>query len=97
MSPETSERPIYQAYQQDSNEVLKGLGTSEQGLSSSEAQLRLARHGPNQLAEEAPVSRWKLQLRQIVAQIKAIEKWDGKLPSVNGGSVPFISVADLKK
>lgn len=38
-----------------------------------------------------------IKLRQIDAQIKAIEKWDGKLPSVTGGAVPFISVEDLKK
>ena len=31
-----------------------------------------------------------IKLRQIEATIKAIEKWDGKLPSVTGGAVPFI-------
>jgi magnesium-transporting ATPase (P-type) len=53
---DTSERLVHLAYQLDSNDVLKDLGTSEQGLSSAEAQLRLAQHGPNLLAEEAPVS-----------------------------------------
>ncbi len=33
-----------------------------------------------------------IKLRQIEAQIKAIEKWDGKLPSVTGGAMPFIQV-----
>jgi regulator of protease activity HflC (stomatin/prohibitin superfamily) len=33
-----------------------------------------------------------IKLRQIDAQIKAIEKWDGKLPNVTGGAMPFISV-----
>jgi len=33
-----------------------------------------------------------LKLRQIEASIKAIEKWDGKLPSVTGGAMPFIQV-----
>ena len=33
-----------------------------------------------------------IKLRQIDAQIKAIEKWDGKLPNVTGGAVPFIQV-----
>jgi len=28
--------------------------------------------------------------------MKAIEKWDGKLPSVTGGGVPFISIGDGK-
>lgn len=33
-----------------------------------------------------------IRLRQIEAQLKAIEKWDGKLPNVTGGTVPFIQV-----
>ena len=63
---DTSERSVHLEYQLDSNDVLKDLGTSEQGLSSAEAQLRLAQHGPNLLAEEAPVSRLKLLLHQFV-------------------------------
>ncbi|MDF2722459.1 MAG: HflC protein [Paenibacillus sp.] len=34
-----------------------------------------------------------IELRQIEAQLKAIEKWDGKLPSVTGGATPFINVS----
>jgi regulator of protease activity HflC (stomatin/prohibitin superfamily) len=37
-----------------------------------------------------------IKLRQIEAQMKAIEKWDGKLPNVTGGAVPFIQVEDRK-
>lgn len=37
-----------------------------------------------------------VHLRQIEAQMKAIEKWDGKLPSVTGGTVPFIQVDKIK-
>jgi regulator of protease activity HflC (stomatin/prohibitin superfamily) len=33
-----------------------------------------------------------IKLRQIEAQMKAIDKWDGKLPNVTGGTVPFIQV-----
>ncbi len=33
-----------------------------------------------------------IQLREIEAKIKAIEKWDGKLPSTTGGAIPFIDV-----
>lgn len=36
-----------------------------------------------------------LRLREIEALLKAIEKWDGKLPAVTGGSVPFIPVEKL--
>lgn len=37
-----------------------------------------------------------IRLRQIEAQLKAIEKWDGKLPNVTGGTVPFIQVEKEK-
>ncbi|HLG02400.1 MAG TPA: prohibitin family protein [Bacteroidia bacterium] len=39
-----------------------------------------------------------IELRKIEANLKAIEKWNGVLPSVTGsGSVPFIGVSDLQK
>lgn len=34
-----------------------------------------------------------VELRKIEAQLEAIKKWDGKLPSVTGDSVPFIDVS----
>lgn len=33
-----------------------------------------------------------IRLRGVEARIKAIEKWDGKMPQVSGGAVPFINV-----
>jgi len=38
-----------------------------------------------------------IELRKIEANLKAIEKWNGILPSVTGGAVPFIGVNDLQK
>lgn len=38
-----------------------------------------------------------LRLRQIEASIKAIEKWDGHLPKVSSGAVPFIDMRSLEK
>jgi len=37
-----------------------------------------------------------LRLREIENQRQAIEKWDGKLPNVTGGTVPFINVNSSK-
>lgn len=37
-----------------------------------------------------------VKLRQIEAQMKAIDKWDGKMPNVTGGAVPFIQVEKEK-
>ncbi|MFP4974180.1 prohibitin family protein [Paenibacillus sp. CN-4] len=36
-----------------------------------------------------------VQLKQIEVQEKALEKWDGKLPSVTGGATPFIDLDSL--
>lgn len=36
-----------------------------------------------------------IKLREIEAELKAIEKWDGKLPSVTGDAVPFIDINNI--
>lgn len=36
-----------------------------------------------------------IALKQIEVQQQAIQKWDGKLPSVTGGATPFIDVSNL--
>ena len=38
-----------------------------------------------------------IKLRQIEASMKAIEKWDGHLPSVTSGAIPFIDVSSFEK
>ncbi len=38
-----------------------------------------------------------IRLRQIEASIKAIDKWDGHLPKINSGAVPFLDVKSLEK
>lgn len=39
-----------------------------------------------------------VELRRIEAQIEAIRKWDGKLPTFNGGGVvPFINIDQLQQ
>lgn len=37
-----------------------------------------------------------IELRKIEAQMAAIKKWDGKLPSVTGGVTPFIDITTIK-
>lgn len=36
-----------------------------------------------------------VQLKQIEVQEKALEKWDGRLPSVTGGATPFIDLQSI--
>ncbi|MFC0216215.1 prohibitin family protein [Paenibacillus chartarius] len=38
-----------------------------------------------------------IMLKQIEIQEEAIAKWDGKLPNVTGGTVPFIDVESMTK
>jgi len=41
------------------------------------------------------VTPYLIKLRQIEANIKAIEKWNGQLPRFSGGAVPFIDMKSL--
>jgi regulator of protease activity HflC (stomatin/prohibitin superfamily) len=38
-----------------------------------------------------------VRLRQIEASLKAIEKWDGRMPKVTGGAIPFIDLKSLEE
>ncbi|KMQ52362.1 Prohibitin [Chitinispirillum alkaliphilum] len=44
--------------------------------------------------QRANISSDLIELRRVEATIRAIEKWNGVLPNVTGGSVPFISVGE---
>jgi regulator of protease activity HflC (stomatin/prohibitin superfamily) len=35
-------------------------------------------------------------LSQILVQYKGVEKWNGALPQVSGGAVPFIDLAKMR-
>ncbi|MGQ9688600.1 MAG: HAD-IC family P-type ATPase [Desulfobaccales bacterium] len=52
-------------YQFDAGRVFEELSTSEQGLSTAEAQARLRRMGPNRLAEAEKISRLRILLHQF--------------------------------
>jgi prohibitin 2 len=47
--------------------------------------------------QRANISRDLLELRKIEANLKAIEKWNGTLPTVNSGVLPFVDVANFTK
>ncbi len=56
-------------YQLDIEEVFEKLGSSQEGLSESEAKDRLATHGPNALAEEERISRLAILLHQFTSPL----------------------------
>ncbi|NVM24028.1 MAG: hypothetical protein HWN68_19895 [Desulfobacterales bacterium] len=54
-------------YQRDVKEAFLELGGSADGLTESGAKERLARYGPNKLAEEERVSRVKIIIEQFTS------------------------------
>lgn len=58
----------------------------EQEITRAQAQAEALRLQKQEVTQEL------IQLRQIEAELKAIEKWDGSLPNVTGGATPFINV-----
>jgi regulator of protease activity HflC (stomatin/prohibitin superfamily) len=38
-----------------------------------------------------------IELRKIEASIKAIDKWDGRLPNITSGAIPFIDLKNAEK
>ena len=70
---------------------------AEQRIAQARAEAESVKLGAAAQAESLRIQREALtpeliELRRVEAQIKAIEKWNGVLPSVNSGVVPFISV-----
>jgi regulator of protease activity HflC (stomatin/prohibitin superfamily) len=45
--------------------------------------------------QKANITPELVKLRQIEASMKAIEKWDGHMPKVTSGAIPFIDVKSL--
>src|SRR5262249_36141077 len=52
-------------YQQSVDDVLAALQTTRAGLTEQDAQARLKRYGPNELAAERPVPAWRKFLAQF--------------------------------
>jgi prohibitin 2 len=48
-------------------------------------------------AQREAVTPELIELRRVEAQLRAIEKWDGRLPNVSGGAMPFIQVSPDEK
>ena len=63
----------------------------EQTITSAKAEAEALR------LQRANISTDLIELRKIEANLKAIEKWNGILPQVTGGAVPFIGVGDVIK
>ncbi|HMT37933.1 MAG TPA: SPFH domain-containing protein [Thermomonas sp.] len=70
---------------------------AEQRIAQARAEAESTKLGAQAQAEALRMQRESItpeliRRREVEARIKAIEKWDGKMPQVSGGAVPFINV-----
>jgi regulator of protease activity HflC (stomatin/prohibitin superfamily) len=97
------------AFSEEFNKAIEAKQTAEQNALRAQRDLeRIKIEAEQKVAQagaEAEALRLKkqevtpelIQLKQIEVQEKALEKWDGRLPSVTGGATPFIDVNGLGK
>ncbi|EKN64747.1 hypothetical protein BABA_22703 [Neobacillus bataviensis LMG 21833] len=93
------------AFSEEFNKAIESKQTAEQNALRAqrdlerikiEAEQKIAQAGAEAQAlrlKKQEVTAELIQLKQIEVQEKALEKWDGHLPTVTGGATPFI---DLK-
>ncbi|WP_066316218.1 prohibitin family protein [Bacillus sp. FJAT-29814] len=97
------------AFSEEFNKAIEAKQTAEQNALRAQRDLeRIKIEAEQKVAQagaEAEALRLKkqevtpelIQLKQIEVQEKALEKWDGRLPSVTGGATPFIDVNGFGK
>ncbi|MNW54315.1 SPFH domain / Band 7 family protein [compost metagenome] len=69
-----------------SNDLKRIEIEAQQKIAQAEAEAKALKLKKQEVTPEL------VQLKQIEVQEKALEKWDGKLPSVTGGATPFIDI-----
>ena len=74
-------------------EAKKATNLVEKVKKDAEQQILKARAEAESLKlQKQVVTPELIKLRQVEAQLKAIEKWDGRMPTYNGGDLPFVMV-----
>lgn len=96
------------AFSKSFNEAIEAKTTAEQLKLKAERDLQRIRVEAEQKVTQAKAEAESLalqkqqvtgeliRLREIENQRRAIEKWDGQLPQVSGGAIPFINVQTAK-
>lgn len=97
------------AFSEEFNKAIESKQTAEQNALKAERDLeRIKIEAEQQITQakaEAEALKLKKQevtaelikLKEIEVQEKAVEKWDGHLPNVTGGAMPFIDVNGAKQ
>jgi regulator of protease activity HflC (stomatin/prohibitin superfamily) len=81
----------------DFNRAIEAKQVAQQNVEKAKRDLERIKVEAEQKIAEAEGSSRAQQLQQqtlteLYVQFKALEKWDGKLPTVMGGAVPFINL-----
>ena len=89
------------SFSEEFNRAIEAKQTAEQSALKAKRDLdRIkieAEQRVTQARAEADGQRLQREtLTPILLQLRAIEKWDGKLPQVSGGATPFIDLNSLK-
>lgn len=86
-------------FSQSFNESIEKKVTAEQDALASKNKLEQVKYEAQQKVEEAKgkaeairIEADALRSNPAVLELRALEKWDGQLPRVTGGAVPFINV-----
>lgn len=64
---------------------------------SEQAIMRASAEAQGLKLQREAVTPTLIELRKVEAQLKAIDKWDGKMPIYNGGALPFINIDGSSK
>ena len=81
------------------NDAIEAKVTAEQNALAAKNKLDQVKYVAQQAVEEATgkakalsIEGQALQSNPQVLQIRAIEKWNGVLPTVTGSSMPFVNI-----
>ena len=81
-----AERDLERIKVEAEQRIAQARAEAESSKLAAEAQAQALRMQRESITPEL------IRLREVEAQIKAVEKWDGKMPQVSGGAMPFINV-----
>lgn len=91
-------------FSQTFNQAIEAKVTAQQNALAAENKLSQIKFEAEQKVAEArgkaeaiTIESAALQSNPAILQLRALEKWDGKMPQVTGGAMPFLNVNSFAK
>jgi regulator of protease activity HflC (stomatin/prohibitin superfamily) len=86
------------------NEAIEAKVTAEQSALAAKNKLEQIKFEAEQdiasargRAEALKIESEALKSNPEILELRALEKWDGRLPTVTGGNVPFVNIPSLTR